>query len=59
MCSLYNHFQNEDVYHILMHCPFFQRSRDNMYEEIYYNVEQCGRISKDNPQNLFIYLFGG
>ena len=54
-CDLY---AREDMFHILMQCPYFCDERTEMYEKIYLNQPKVKEIFEDDPPSVFSWLLG-
>ena len=57
-CELCESYAPEDIFHILMQCPFFEEQRRLMYEKIYLVRPQAQRVFEENPPNVFAWLLG-
>ena len=55
LCDLYN---VEDVFHILMQCPYFQDCRKRMFSHIYEVDATLEETFREQPENVFPWLLG-
>ena len=58
MCEACDEYAIEDVKHVVMHCPFLNHIRNEMYDRINYLPNNMGQIILNNPDDILYTLLG-
>ena len=57
-CTNCDQYCVEDIVHIIMQCPYYQRDRDEMYDEMYNKCPNAMNVLDKESFNVAYYLLG-